>query len=136
MAGSGLGSALIFAPIAYVIWAVILVLITIGAKHALIGRYSQGIHPVWGLYFIRWWVVHRLASSCQIVLRHIASTPMLRWYLKAMGASVGERVQINTVYIADFDLVSFGDGCIIGEVSTLQVANLTLSGIFWAVCRF
>lgn len=113
----GLWSASILAPVAYFLWAATLLLVTIGAKRALIGTYTPGIHPVWGLYFMRWWIVHRLESSCEIVLNRLAGTPLIHWYLRAMGVSVADSAQVNSAFISGGELVSIGEGTIIGEVS-------------------
>lgn len=107
------------APLAYIIWMISLLLVTVCAKWILIRRYQPGIYMVWGLYFMRWWIVHRLARSCEMVLNYVTGTPLLTWYLKAMGASVGASVSLKSACISDFDLISIGKGTVIEEVRLL-----------------
>ena len=114
---TGLWSASLVAPLAYLLWAATLLLVTVGAKRLLIGTYKPGVHPLWGPYFMRWWIVHRLESTCELVLNHLAGTPLIHWYLKAMGVSVADNVQISTALITGGDLISIGEGTTIGEVS-------------------
>jgi len=113
----GLAAALFSAPAAFSMWAATMLLVTICAKWSLVGRYRPGAYPLWGLYFIRWWIVDRLANSCQLLIHYTVGTPALEWYLKLMGAHIGKGVSIKTVYISDFDLITIGDGSVIGEVS-------------------
>jgi len=114
----GLAAALFSAPEVFSVWVASILLVTICAKWSLVGRYRPGAYPLWGLYFIRWWIVDRLAKSCQVLIHYIVGTPVLEWYLKFMGAHVGKGVTIKTVYISDFDLINIGDGSVIGEVSS------------------
>lgn len=86
-------------------------------KWVFIGRYAPGVHPVWGVYFTLWWIVHRLVGITQVALGHLSGTPLLQWYLKLLGVKIGKGVDLRTVTITDFDLISIGGGCSISEVS-------------------
>ncbi|KAL4526183.1 hypothetical protein Ndes2437B_g07439 [Nannochloris sp. 'desiccata'] len=103
-------SAIIFAPFAYFVWAVSLLLISIGAKWTLIGRYTPGTHPVWSFFFMRWWIVHRLVIFTEkITLGYLAGTSLLCKYMQAMGVAIeNDGVCIHTCSITDFDLISIG----------------------------
>lgn len=113
---SGIWPAVFVGSAIYMLWCIIVPMVTVLAKWILIGRYKPGVHPIWGWYFMRWWIVQRLASASQASLHHIAGTPFIRWYLRLMGSKVGNNSIVKTVLITDYDLVSIGDNCIIGTV--------------------
>ena len=93
-----------------------MLLVTYVAKWTIIGRLVPGNYPVWGWYHLRWWVVHQLACASEVALYHIAGPHLLSRYLKRMGCALGSNVQIRTVFISDYDLISIGDDTIIDEV--------------------
>ena len=43
------------------LWPAMLAL-SIAAKWLIIGRYRAGSYPLWGSYYLRWWVVARLQA--------------------------------------------------------------------------
>jgi non-ribosomal peptide synthetase-like protein len=86
--------------------------ISIAAKWIVIGRYKPGRYPVWGLYYLRWWIVTRFQtiSWCGI----FAGTPLMSLYYRAMGANVGSGCTICTPFCSAFDLISIGKNSSIG----------------------
>ena len=87
-------------------------LLGIAAKWLLIGRYKAGEYPLWGGYYLRWWMVRRLQALAP--LRYLSGTPLIVWYLRALGARVGRDVSIGTAFFQSFDLTEIGDGASIG----------------------
>ncbi|MDZ7922680.1 MAG: Pls/PosA family non-ribosomal peptide synthetase [Marinagarivorans sp.] len=86
--------------------------LSIAAKWLLIGRYKEGHYPVWGSYYLRWWLVTRLQ---QLSGSHmLCGSPMMTWYYKLMGADIGKRVYLDTSVTMAFDLISIGDDTSIG----------------------
>lgn len=100
-----------------------MLLVTFAVKWALIGRLVPGNYPVWGWYHLRWWVVHQMSCASEVALRHIAGTDIFPWYLSLMGCEIGSDVQVKTVYISDYDLISIGDGSVIDDVSSSTIAT-------------
>jgi thioester reductase-like protein len=108
--------AIVFAPLAYFIWGASLMFISLAAKWALVRRYTPGVHAVWGFFFMRWWIVHRLVRITEkVILGHLAFTSLLCYYLRAMGATIEDNTCINTCSVTDFDLIFIGQGSIIRE---------------------
>lgn len=87
-------------------------LISVATKWLLIGRYRPGRHPVWGFYYLRWWLVERLTAAANP--GWMAGTPMMNLYMRMMGAKVGPGAIIDTPYCCAFDLVEVGKGSAIG----------------------
>jgi len=115
----GLWAAFLVAPALFPMWAATLLVVTIAAKWLLLGRLRPGAYPMWGWYFTRWWIVDRLANSCQTVLTQLAGTPLLGWYLRAMGMRISAGARVLSASLSDFDLISIGENSVIDEVSCL-----------------
>ncbi len=102
--------------VAAVTWAS-LILLAVAAKWLIIGRYRPGHYPMWGSYYIRWWIVSRLQH-----LSHISAfdgTPLAPLIWRAMGAKVGKRCVLNASLIYAWDCVRIGDDVSIGTDTQL-----------------
>jgi non-ribosomal peptide synthetase-like protein len=90
---------------------------TVAAKWTLIGRYRPGKHPLWSSFVWR----DEIINSCQEqlagfwLLDVLLGTPLMPWYLRAMGARVGSDVWFETLCVTEFDVVNIGDGCVINR---------------------
>ena len=65
----------------------IMIALGIAAKWLIIGRYKAGAYPLWGSYYLRWW----LASGLQRLFDAggFIGTPLMPVYYRLMGAKVG-----------------------------------------------
>lgn len=97
-------------------WPALLALSVIG-KWAIIGRYKPGAYPLWGWYYLRFWVVRRLESIA--LPTFLAGTPLLPLYYRLLGAKIGRNCTIDTPHCAVFDLLSIGDDTSIGGETLL-----------------
>lgn len=81
-------------------------------KWVLIGRWKSEQFPIWGLRYVRFWLVKTLVQRNPL-LPFVAGTPMYPVYLRALGAKVGRDV----VYLAGVpvatDLLTVGDGTVV-----------------------
>jgi len=87
-------------------------LLSVAAKWLLIGRYKAGRHPIWGWYYLRWWLVERLTAAANP--GSLTGTPLMNVYFRLMGAKVGAGAIIDTPYCCAFDLIQIGRGAAIG----------------------
>ena len=95
----------------FAVWPAWLI-ISIGLKWLVIGRYKAGHYPVWGAYYFRWWLVTRFQ---ELSLSGIfVGTPLMGLYYRAMGAKVGRNCSIDTPHCSVFDLISIGNDTSIG----------------------
>jgi non-ribosomal peptide synthetase-like protein len=85
----------------------VLMAVGIGAKWLIIGRYKPGAYPLWGSYYMRWWLVSRLQilSGAGLFL----GTPLMPVYYRLMGAKVGKGCALDSALVSAWDLVSIGD---------------------------
>lgn len=69
----------------------------------------------WSRYMISTHVVRVLVGTM------FRASPLWTWYMRLNGADIGRGVHINSLSISDHNMLSFGDGVVIGE-------NVHLSG--------
>jgi non-ribosomal peptide synthetase-like protein len=104
-------AAQIASTFALFIWPAWL-LIGIAVKWIVIGRFKPGRYPLWGSYYLRWWIVDRFQSIGWSAM--FMGTPLMSLYYRAMGAKVGANCTISTPYCGAFDLLSIGEGTSVG----------------------
>ncbi|HEY7248022.1 MAG TPA: Pls/PosA family non-ribosomal peptide synthetase [Xanthobacteraceae bacterium] len=109
-------SAFIASGLVIALWPVLLAL-SIAAKWLIIGRYRPGAYPLWGSYYLRWWLVARLQAFSGAGI--LAGTPLMGIYYRLMGAKVGRDCVLDTALCSSFDLVTIGDGTSIGAETQL-----------------
>lgn len=98
--------------------------LVVALKWLMIGRTRPGRYPLWGVYFFRWWFVQRL--SALVHPSYLANSPIMRLYLRLMGAKIGSGVTIAHAEFGAADLVSIGAGASIGHKANL--ANAEIAG--------
>ncbi|MES4889431.1 Pls/PosA family non-ribosomal peptide synthetase [Streptomyces sp. NPDC096012] len=86
------------------------------AKWLLIGRWKQTEFPVWGLSYLRFWLIKVLLHANPMVL--LVGTPLYVLYLRALGARIGKGVTIlsRSVPVCT-DLLTIGAGTVIRKDS-------------------
>lgn len=109
-------AALMSTIVGFGYWPAMLML-TIGLKWLVIGRFRPGRYPVWGFYYFRWWLVTRFQALSWSDM--FSGTPLMTLYFRAMGAQVGRGVTLGTSHCLAFDMVKIGDGASIGVETQL-----------------
>ena len=108
----------------YVIVNIVTVILAIATKWLVIGRFKPGRYPIWGVYYFRGWLVQRALNLTHI--KWFQGSPLMRVYLQALGAKVGDDTNISEVEIGAIDLVSIGAGTTMG--SKVKLSNVTFEG--------
>lgn len=81
-------------------------------KWTLVGRWQAGRFPIWGLRYLRFWLIRQLLRLSPMQLA--AGTPLYTLYLRLLGARVGWSAHVGTPLIpVCSDLVSIGAGSVI-----------------------
>ena len=126
LAGEGLGFLAQMAALlaVYVVINAVTALTAIALKWVVLGRTKPGRYPLWGAYYFRWWFVKRLEPLVHI--KWLQGSPMIRRYLRLMGAQVGGDVIIADIDAGAIDLVSIGRGTTMG--SKTKIANVEIIG--------
>ncbi len=97
--------------VGFVAWP-FLVLLSIAVKWIVIGRYQAGRYPLWGGYYLRWWIANRFQALAWAEM--FKGTPLMSLYWRAMGAKIGRDVTISTNLSSAWDMVSIGDNASVG----------------------
>ncbi len=92
--------------------AFVWLIMPIAIKWIVIGRFKPGRYPLWGSYFLRWWTVRTALRF--VPMDYLAGTPVMRLYLRMMGAKIGSGCYIGSKNLLLPDLVSVGEGAHIG----------------------
>ncbi len=110
------------APLVIIGSGVVATLITIAIKWILMGRYRPGEHPLYSFYVWR----DEIVNTCQEqlggvwLLRAAAATPILSWYLRMQGATVGRDVWFEPLTVTEFDVADLGDGCVVNRNAVVE----------------
>ena len=81
-------------------------------KFLLMRQTKPGVYPLWGIYYFRVWLVQRLTSV--VHLKWMQGTPIIRVYMRLLGATVGKDALISDISAGAIDLISIGDHASIG----------------------
>jgi non-ribosomal peptide synthetase-like protein len=100
------------------------VAVSVIGKWLVIGRTKPGRYPVWGVYYYRWWLSQRLIGLTHA--KWFQVSPLMRLYLKALGARIGADAQISELDMGAIDLVAIGAGASLG--SRLKLSNARVEG--------
>jgi non-ribosomal peptide synthetase-like protein len=98
--------------------------IVIGSKWLILGRTKPGAYPLWGVYYFRWWLVQRL-TAC-VSGQWVQGTPLMRTYLRAMGATIKTGAIIGDIHSGALDLLTIGCDSSIGN--KVRFANAEVIG--------
>ncbi|HUO54499.1 MAG TPA: Pls/PosA family non-ribosomal peptide synthetase [Rhodoblastus sp.] len=108
----------------YVVVNIVTIILAIAAKWLVIGRFKPGVYPIWGVYYFRWWLVQRVLGLTHI--KWLQGSPLMRAYLQALGAKVGQDANISEIEVGAVDLLTIGAGATVG-VRT-KFANVSFVG--------
>jgi non-ribosomal peptide synthetase-like protein len=98
------------------------VVLVVVLKWVVLGRTKPGRYPLWGAYFFRWWFVQRLHALAHP--SYLANSPIMRLYMRLMGAKVGSGVMIAHAQFGAPDLVRIGSGASIGHKANVANAEI------------
>lgn len=79
-------------------------------KWLIIGKYKEGLYPMWGSYHTRWWIVDKALTVCGRGHFGVTDTTLI-WYYRLLGAKIGKGAKVNrAATIREFDLITIEDG--------------------------
>jgi len=98
--------------------------VAVAGKWLAIGQTKPGRYPLWGAYYFRWWLSQRFVSMVHV--KWLQGTPLIRIYLRLLGAKIGRDVILGDFEAGAIDLISIGDGAALG--AKLLLANAEVVG--------
>lgn len=125
----GLYLAIGLLPLGFIAYNLLTVATLIMAKALILGELKEGEYSVRSMYYLRWWMIDRLSTFVMVYRVYLGNSPFKNWMLRWLGAKIGNKVQIATGAITDFDMITIRDGAIIGadvRIRGASVENNTL----------
>jgi non-ribosomal peptide synthetase-like protein len=95
----------------------VMLMVAIGLKWLVMGRYKPGTYPLWGWYYFRFWLVTAVEST--VPVSYLSGTPLLSLYLRLMGAKIGRNVFLHSDNFAIYDLLTVGEDSSINADASL-----------------
>ncbi|WP_216690849.1 Pls/PosA family non-ribosomal peptide synthetase [Hymenobacter siberiensis] len=92
-------------------------LLVVAVKWLVIGRFRAGNYPLWGFYYLRFWLVKKAVESVPAYL--LTGTPYLNAFYRLLGAHIGPHVHLNSNRLLAFDLITIGAGASIAPEAGL-----------------
>lgn len=92
-------------------------LLVVALKWVLIGRFRAGNYPLWGYFYLRFWIVKKCVEAVPAYL--LMGTPYLCVFYRLMGAKIGHNVHLNSTRLLAFDLITLGEGASIAPEAAL-----------------
>lgn len=108
--------------LAYLIATLLEFAVAIAGKWLLVGKLQAGQYPLWGLTYFRWWLADRLLEAAPTYL--LSGSSLYVWWLRALGARIGDDVVIGSMTLRAPDLLQVGDGASIGNAVNLENARV------------
>ena len=118
----GLGWAVALFPLCYFLAGLLACLGVAAAKWVLMGRYRPCEKPLWCAFVWRTELVTALHEDLATpwLLMMALGTPLVPWFFRLMGASIGKGVCMETTCLTEYDLITLGDYACLGPDVTLQ----------------
>jgi non-ribosomal peptide synthetase-like protein len=109
-------------PLLYAHTGCAAVLIMVGLKWLLMGRYEPCEKPLWSAFVWKTEVVTSLLDNftTPYFLGLLTGTPYINWFFRLLGTKVGKRVYLDCTGMTEFDLVELGDDVAVNLDCTLQ----------------
>ncbi len=98
--------------------------VVIALKWLVIGRTRPGVYPLWGSYYFRIWMMQRIVHLT--AHKFLQGSPLMRLYLRALGAKVGRDAMIHEFEEGAIDLISIGERASVG--TKVKLANIEVIG--------
>jgi non-ribosomal peptide synthetase-like protein len=98
--------------------------LVIALKWLLVGRTKPGVYPLWGSYYFRIWLLQRLVHLT--AHKFLQGSPLMRIYLRALGADIGRDAIVHEFEEGAIDLVRIGKRASLG--AKVRLANVEVIG--------
>ncbi|CAI7605556.1 unnamed protein product [Penicillium pancosmium] len=86
---------------------------TILFKWLVVGRYKEGIYPMWGPYHTRWWLTQKAVQVFgKGMFNHFNWSRVL--FYRLLGVKIGKNVSIPpSAKLGEYDLIEIGDNVVL-----------------------
>ena len=113
-----------------VLWALVLPVLT---KWTLLGRLRPGRHPLWGWFFLRWWLFQR--SLLLSPVGYLCGTPFINLYFRLLGAKINLQAKIRTHLLHGPDLIEIGERTTVSDSTHLFAYQVKRGWLYFKPVR-
>jgi non-ribosomal peptide synthetase-like protein len=101
---------------------VVACLVAVAAKWLLVGRFRARNHPLWSSAVWRGELADTFVEVLAVpwLVGGAGGTPLMSWWLRALGARVGRGVWCDSYWLPEADLVHLGDGATVNRGCVVQ----------------
>ncbi|HEX6352375.1 MAG TPA: Pls/PosA family non-ribosomal peptide synthetase [Actinophytocola sp.] len=101
---------------------VVACLVSAAAKWLLVGRFRARNHPLWSAAVWRGELADTFVEVLAVpwLVGGAGGTPLMSWWLRALGAKVGRGVWCESYWLPEADLVRLGDGATVNRGCVVQ----------------
>jgi non-ribosomal peptide synthetase-like protein len=96
--------------------------VAVAAKWLLVGRFRARNHPLWSSAVWRGELADTFVEVLAVpwLVGAVGGTPLMSWWLRALGARVGRGVWCDSYWLPEADLVRLGDGATVNKGCVVQ----------------
>jgi non-ribosomal peptide synthetase-like protein len=91
----------------------LVLLLAVATKWLVLGRYEPGRYPLWGSYYLRFWIVERVLAMAPTGF--LVGSPLLAAYYRLLGARIGAGACLASEDLGAFDVIDIGEDAALGE---------------------
>lgn len=98
-------------------------------KWVVLGRLQAGSYPLWGQYYLRWFLVEQVTKIAGLGIFDL-SPWLFTWYMRMMGASIGKSSYVSPkAIIGDFDLITIEKNTTVDEGCNIRAFEARRGGM-------
>lgn len=117
--------AVLSTPFLYFVWGWTYCLCCVIYKQVVFYHPKEGEWTLFSWSVVGWATTGAVTNFAnEMFLKHWKGTPMLNLWYRALGAKIGKRVTINSIYIFDWNLLTLDDDVVIGGDCVLMAHSL------------
>ena len=88
-------------------------MLAITFKWLVIGRFKEGLYPMWGSYHTQWWLCQRTIAVAGMGIWGTFNWSRVLYY-RLLGAKIGKHVTLNKgATLGEYDLLTIEDGVVL-----------------------
>jgi non-ribosomal peptide synthetase-like protein len=110
-------AALVVAPVAGLLFVVLLCVLLLCGKRLVLARIEPGTYRIGSFWYLRKWFVDRLMEMSLLMTNSLYATLYLAPFLRGMGARIGRLAEVSTISYVTPDLLDIGDESFVADIA-------------------
>lgn len=107
-------------PFGYVLWGTSLCLCIVLYKRLTFYKLREGSFHIFTWSIVQWGITGYLVLFAnEVFLKFLKGSPYLNWFYRGLGAKIGRRVNFQTTFVSDWDLLDIDDDTTFGGESAV-----------------